>query len=204
VLVANDYAVVAAGVAAMLAPYRQRVDVVGVGWRGGPPPEVDVVLYDTFGALALDEAEVVEAFRESPARLVVYGWPHESRRVEDALTHGAVGYLSKELAPEQLVAALELVRDGETVVSGPVGASRLPEAGTWPGAEHSLSAREAEVVALIVRGLSNQQIAEQTYLSVNSIKTYIRTAYKKMRVANRAQAVIWGVRHGFGTDSWPG
>jgi two-component system, NarL family, response regulator LiaR len=200
VLVVNDYPVVTAGVAAMLTPYDDRVAVVGAGWRGGPPPSVDVVLYDTYGALAVDEAEVVEAFRETGARLVVYGWPHEKRRVEHSLAQGAVGYLSKELAPEQLVSALELVSAGETVVSGPARSGRLPETGEWPGAQHELSARESEIVALIVRGLSNQQIAERTFLSINSVKTYIRTAYKKMRVNTRAQAVIWGVRHGFSPD----
>ena len=56
------------------------------------------------------------------------------------------------------------------------------------------------MLALITRGLSNQQIAEQTYLSINSVKTYIRTAYRKIGVDRRATAVSWALRHGIGTQ----
>ena len=70
-------------------------------------------------------------------------------------------------------------------------------AGDWPGREFGLTAREAEIIALITQGLTNQEIAERSYLSINSVKTYIRTAYRKMGVASRSQAVLWGVRHGF-------
>jgi len=67
----------------------------------------------------------------------------------------------------------------------------------WPGRDHGLSAREAEIVALITQGLSNEQIADRMFLSVNTVKSYIRSAYQKMRVNNRARAVLWGVDHGF-------
>ena len=72
--------------------------------------------------------------------------------------------------------------------------------GEWPGREFGLSSRESEVLALITQGLSNQEIAERTYLSINSVKTYIRTAYRKIEVTRRAQAVAWGMRHGFEPD----
>ena len=60
--------------------------------------------------------------------------------------------------------------------------------------------RQAEIIALITQGLSNQDIAQRSYLSINSVKTYIRTAYRKMNVASRSQAVLWGVSHGFQPD----
>ena len=60
--------------------------------------------------------------------------------------------------------------------------------------------REAEIVALITQGLSNQEIADRSYLSINSVKTYIRTAYRKMGVERRSQAVLWGIQHGFQPD----
>jgi two-component system, NarL family, response regulator LiaR len=60
--------------------------------------------------------------------------------------------------------------------------------------------RESEVIALITQGLSNQEIADRCYLSINSVKTYIRTAYRKMGVARRSQAVLWGIQHGFEPD----
>jgi len=56
------------------------------------------------------------------------------------------------------------------------------------------------VIALISQGLSNQDIADKTYLSINSVKTYIRAAYRKIGAETRAQAVIWGLTHGFEPD----
>ncbi len=56
------------------------------------------------------------------------------------------------------------------------------------------------MLALITQGLSNQEIADQTYLSINSVKTYIRTAYRKIDVTRRSQAVAWGLKHGFDPD----
>lgn len=70
----------------------------------------------------------------------------------------------------------------------------------WPGEDHGLTERESEVVSLITCGLPNLEIAKRLYLSINSIKTYIRAAYRKMGVRTRAQAVLWGVRHGFLPD----
>jgi len=59
-----------------------------------------------------------------------------------------------------------------------------------------LTARESEIIALITTGLSNNEIARQTYLSINSVKSYIRSAYRRMGVSSRSQAVLWGVQHG--------
>ena len=56
------------------------------------------------------------------------------------------------------------------------------------------------MLALITQGLSNNDIAAQTHLSINSVKSYIRTGYRKIGVTSRSQAVLWGVRHGFEPD----
>ncbi|WP_309648576.1 helix-turn-helix transcriptional regulator [Nocardioides sp.] len=68
----------------------------------------------------------------------------------------------------------------------------------------ALSAREAQVIGLIVQGLSNDEIAATVFLSINSVKTYIRTAYRKIGVTRRAQAVVWGMTHGFAPDQGNG
>jgi two-component system, NarL family, response regulator LiaR len=98
------------------------------------------------------------------------------------------------------VAAIELVHAGETVTPGRLRLADEREHGDWPGAGVLLSARESEVVALIARGLGNQEIAEQRFLSVNSVKTYIRAAYRKIGVTTRAQAVLWAMEHDFRPD----
>ena len=76
----------------------------------------------------------------------------------------------------------------------------------WDSAEHlgeaaGLSPREGSVLGLVVSGLSNQQIADRLYLSINSVKTYIRSTYRKVGVSSRAQAVAWGIQHGFPVDA---
>ena len=73
-------------------------------------------------------------------------------------------------------------------------------AGEWPGQEAGLSARESEIIALITKGLTNQEIAERAYLSINSVKSYIRSAYRKIGVTRRSQAVAWGMQNGFEPD----
>jgi DNA-binding NarL/FixJ family response regulator len=196
VAVLNDFPVVVAGVGAMLAAYRDRVEVVERHPGRTVHEPVDVVLYDTFGAPRGVSTELRELAARTPGRLVVYSWERSEERVRQALAAGAAGYVAKATGPEQLVAALERVRSGEVVVPGPPArARRTPD---WPGAVEGLTTREAEVVALIVRGMSNQEIADRCYLSINSVKTYVRTAYRKMGVTSRTQAVLWGLRHGFG------
>ena len=74
-------------------------------------------------------------------------------------------------------------------------------AGDWPGRSAGLSPREAEILALITQGLTNQDIADRVYLSINSVKTYIRSAYRKIDVERRPQAVLWGIANGFRPDS---
>lgn len=63
------------------------------------------------------------------------------------------------------------------------------------GIEQGLTRREAEMLGLIARGLSNQEIADAAFLSINSVKTHIRTAYRKLGVTRRSQAVGWVIRH---------
>ena len=72
--------------------------------------------------------------------------------------------------------------------------------GDWPGREEGLTAREAEVLALITQGLTNAEIVERTGLSINSIKSYIRSCYRKIDVTSRSRAVLWGLAHGFTPD----
>lgn len=71
----------------------------------------------------------------------------------------------------------------------------------WPGDERGLTRREAEMLDLIARGLSNQQIADAAYLSINSVKTHIRTAYRKRGLTRRSQAVGWVLQSGFVSKS---
>jgi DNA-binding CsgD family transcriptional regulator len=70
----------------------------------------------------------------------------------------------------------------------------------WPGRAEGLTDRESEILALITQGRSNAEVASLTFLSPNTVKSYIRTIYRKIAVASRTQAVLWGVNHGFAPD----
>ena len=67
----------------------------------------------------------------------------------------------------------------------------------WPGRHEGLTDREAEILALITQGKSNAEVAALTFLSPNTVKSYIRTIYRKINAGSRTQAVLWGVKHGF-------
>ena len=66
-----------------------------------------------------------------------------------------------------------------------------------------LTSREVAVIELVTNGMSNEEIAEQLYLSLNTVKTHIRTTYRKIGVSTRAHAIIWGVRQGLLLDQPP-
>lgn len=66
----------------------------------------------------------------------------------------------------------------------------------WPGCTEGLSGRESEILALITQGKSNAEIAAVVDLSLNSIKSCIRSAYRKIGVTTRVETVLWGVEHG--------
>ena len=200
VAVVNDYELVVVGVAALLEPYRDRVEVVEVDSNLPVLHDVDVILYDTFGQVQGRGVDVDSLVDGGNAKVVIYSWNLHGELVQDSLTAGASGYLSKGLEAEELVEAIERIHGGKQVL--PIGGGTVnpkPES-AWPGKEFGLTVREAEIIALITQGLSNQEIAERSYLSINSVKTYIRTAYRKIRVERRAQAVLWGIKHGFEPD----
>jgi two-component system, NarL family, response regulator LiaR len=197
----NDYALVVAGLGAVLAPYAERVLVVEEVSGLEPTQDVDVVLYDTFGQLQGSSIEVDRITAACPdARLVVFSWNLDPELVEASLAAGAAGYLSKGLTAPELVVALEEVAAGRTVRPRGVGTVTPRAEAEWPGKAEGLSVRESEIIALITQGLTNRDIASRSFLSINSVKTYIRTAYRKMGVERRSQAVLWGIRHGFEPD----
>ena len=203
VAVVNDYEIVVAGLAAVLEPFRERVDVVELDTGLPVLSDVDIVLYDTFGQVEGRAVELEDLVHDGGARVVVFSWNTHPDLVRSTLRRGAHGYLSKQLRSEQIVEALERVRLGEQV--GPDGTALPADAlsrGTaaWPGQVDGLTERESEIIALISRGLANRDIAARSYLSINSVKTYIRSAYRKMGVASRSQAVIWALQHGFEPD----
>ncbi len=195
----NDYEIVVRGLAQMFEPYRPRVKLIELDARKAVSRDVDIVLYDTFAQVQGNQAEIHEVLEsDHTGKVVLYSWNTQPELISAAIERGASGYLSKAMSAAELVTALEDIAAGEVVSVSTPAPDAVP--GDWPGRDAGLSAREAEVLALITQGLTNELIARHTYLSANSVKSYIRSAYRKIGVTSRSQAVVWGVRHGFLPD----
>jgi DNA-binding NarL/FixJ family response regulator len=201
VALVDDYDIVVKGVANMLDPYRDRVVIAELDSSMPVDDAVDIVLYDSFAQPESDHEEIGMLVANPRAhRVVVYTWNFHPDLVESARQHGAHGYLSKTLPARELVAALEAVQSGETIISDAPPRARSAPGLDWPGRGEGLSDREAEILALITQGKSNADVARLTYLSPNTVKSYIRTIYRKIGVESRTRAVLWGVDHGFTPD----
>lgn len=200
VAIVNDDEVVVRGLDAMMRHHAHHVDVVQLVAGRPVSAPVDVALYDTFG-MGQGNDVAVKRLVDNPqvSKVAVYTWNFQPWLTRETLAQGVSGYLSKSLPATRLVEALLAIHAGKVVVSPSSGRSHQV-GGDWPGREEGLTAREAEVLALITMGLNNQEIAERTVLSPNSIKSYIRSAYRKIGADSRSKAVLWGIAHGMRSD----
>lgn len=133
--------------------------------------------------------------------VVLFGWDLLPTMVSTALDMGCAGCFDKSLSSDQFVSAMKRILGGSAVISPSLmpATSSSPRTTTlelWPGQAEGLTQRESEVVELITRGLTNNEVAEQCLLSVNTVKYYVRSAYRKIGVERRAQAVKWGMENG--------
>jgi DNA-binding NarL/FixJ family response regulator len=201
VALVDDYDVVLAGVAKMLDHYRDRVVVAEIDANEPLKDTVDIALYDSFAQPESDHDEIEVLARNPRARrVVVYTWNFHPALIESARSKGAHGYLSKTLPARELVDALEAVHAGELVVSAQPRRTDGPTGQDWPGRAEGLTDREAEILALITQGKSNAEVSTLTYLSPNTVKSYIRAIYRKINVDSRTKAVLWGIDHDFTPD----
>lgn len=185
--VVDESELVTHGLAGMLRPLCDRVSL-SVLSQPSRTVGLDVVLCDPFSGH--DVAERLERIPSlGPAKVLVFTWQDHPQRRRRALEAGAHGYVPKTASTRELLAAVEAVLRGEVIVAPP----ETDLAPDFPGLSH----RESEVLVLIGRGLSNQEIADRIYVSVNSVKTYIRQIYAKTGATRRTQAVAWAHEHGW-------
>jgi DNA-binding NarL/FixJ family response regulator len=198
VALVDDYDVVVMGVARILDQYRDQVVVAELDANEPVKDVVDIVLYDSFAQPESDHDEISVLIENPNARrVVVYTWNFAPELIESARAQGVSGYLSKALSARDLVAALQAVHAGDIVISEAPTRARSINGLDWPGRGEGLTDRESEILALITQGLSNADVARLTYLSPNTVKSYIRAIYRKIEVGSRTQAVLWGIRNGF-------
>jgi two-component system, NarL family, response regulator LiaR len=192
VALSNDYEIALLGLAQMLAPHHDQVQIVDLTTLPELPRKADIILYDTFGRLPDNDKKLRRILKENTGKVVVYSWEHYPE--EAARRHGAVAYLHKGLNAHELVARIVAIHEGHPLPEVREGGEPILN---WPGQSLGLSERESEMLTFITRGLTNDEIARRAFLSINTVKTYIRTAYRKIGVETRAQAVAWGYQNGF-------
>jgi DNA-binding NarL/FixJ family response regulator len=188
VAVANDYELVIAGLAAMLQPFRDEVEVCDAVLVGEPIAQpIDVVLYDTFGRIDGTPKAVDELLESGKVgKVVVFTSTPRPGQTAAALEAGAAGVLSKARPATAVVDAIRRVHAGERIVDDASGGAQQAP---WPGTTLGLTARQSEVVALLLQGMSNIEIAEALVIDVNTVKTHLRHIYRVLGARSRSQVL---------------
>jgi RNA polymerase sigma factor (sigma-70 family) len=205
VLIADDQQLVRAGFRMILAT-QAGIDVVGEAGTGAEAialarttrPDVilmDIRMPDTDGIAAT--REILADAGEDPPRVLILTTFDLDEYVYDALRAGASGFLLKDVPPEQLVAGIRLVCNGEALLAPSITRRLIEEftssqraAKAPPAALETLSPREAEVFRLIARGHSNQEIARRLIVSETTVKTHVTRILAKLDLRDRVQVVV--------------
>ena len=165
--------------------------------EGGQP---DVVLYDVIKLNDGSGADLDHLLEHTVSTVIAIDRTLRPDLGTRAKEKGVEWAITLDISPDELV---DVIRDA---VSGNLedGTNVAQE---WDpreflGAAAGISRRESDVLQLVVMGHSNQEIAETLYLSINSVKTYIRSTYRKINVTSRGQAIVWAIQNGFLTERY--
>ncbi|HEY2669031.1 MAG TPA: response regulator transcription factor [Rugosimonospora sp.] len=212
VVLADDQALVRAGFSALLER-TEDIEVVGEAADGSAALDAvldtvpDVVLMD----VRMPELDGIEATRRIVAdprlpdvRVIVLTTFERDEYIFDALRAGASGFLLKDVEPDDLRQAVRLVAAGQALLSPSVTRRVIAEFAARPGrrtVDHAarlalLTDREREVVSLVARGLSNEEIAGRLYMSPATAKTHLNRAMSKLGARDRAQVVVLAYESG--------
>lgn len=203
VLIADDHPLFRKGMRTLLDSMPETV-VVGEAATGKEAVELalalmpDIVLMDLKMPEGGGLAAIGRLAREMPdARILVVTLFEDDESVFAALKAGARGYVLKDADEDEMIRAIQAVARGEAIFS-PAIASRLmgyfaatrasPHAEAFP----DLTEREREILAMIARGRSNHEIAEELFISLKTVRNHASNIFSKLQVADRTQAAIRG------------
>jgi DNA-binding NarL/FixJ family response regulator len=205
----DDHEMVIEGLKAMLAGFGRKVRVVGqaVGVERAVSVvdslDPDVVLCDVRmqGSSGLDLCLALRQ-RNPERKVVMLSVYDDEQYLFQALRVGASGYLLKSISSDDLVRQLESAHRGETVIDPGMAAraadtaARMQRDEFWPGARQGLTQRESEILSCMVSGLSNRGVAAKLVIGEETVKSHLRSIYRKLGVSDRTGAVATALREG--------
>jgi len=202
VLLVDDHAVVRSGLSAFLLAFDE-LELVGEASSGEEAVRLcdrlqpDVVLMDLVMP-GMDGAQATRAIREKCPAIQVIALTSfkEKELVEGAMEAGAIGYLLKDVSADELARAIREAHAGRPTLA-PEAAQALIQARREPQKiGFDLTEREREVLALLVQGMNNPEIAERLVVSRSTIKFHVSSILSKLGVASRTEAVALAVKEG--------
>jgi NarL family two-component system response regulator LiaR len=201
VMIVDDHAVVRSGLSAFLRSYDD-LELAGEARTGEEAVQLcaqfhpDVVLMDLIMPV-MDGATATQAIRQNcpQTQVVVLTTFKEEALVQKALGAGAIGYLLKDVQGDELAEAIRLAHAGQSTLSPEVTQAliRATSRPAQPG--YDLSEREREVLAAMVKGLNNNEIAERLFVSLSTVKHHVSHILSKLGATNRAEAVVMAVQN---------
>ena len=202
VVLADDQRIVREGLATLLGLLPD-IDVLGTASDGEEAIELverlrpDVVLMD----LRMPRCDGVSAIRQlreraSPTHVIVLTTYADDRSVVEALRAGARGFLTKDAGAEEIERAIAAVVRGDAAIDPAVQHHLVEAVAGRPDLPDGLTPREAEVLTLIAKGLSNGEIASMLFVSEATVKSHVNHLFAKTGVRDRAQAVAYAYRQG--------
>lgn len=207
IVLVDDHAVVRAGLRRLLDEAEgDHLHVVGEAGTGKAALEIveikrpDIVVLD----VELPDADGVELLPQlqrkarPQARFLILSMHDEPERVQQAFAAGAHGYLLKDAAEGELLAAIAAIHEGEQYLYPPLGASLMRAVNQGPS--DPLTDRERDIARLLALGHTNQEIAAQLYLSVRTIETHRSHVMNKLRLDSRAELTRWALTAGLLDD----
>jgi len=206
VYITDDHQIVRRGIRQLLST-EAGIEVVGEASNGKEAVagveelKPDIVLMD----LVMPVMDGIEAIRQIKAghpsiQILVLTSFATDDKVFPAIKAGALGYLIKDTSPDELISAIYQVHKGEPTLHSSIAQKLLKEishsSDDTPVSPDPLTDREVEVLKLIARGLSNQEIAETLVVSVATVYTHVSRVLDKLHLASRTQAALYALREG--------
>ena len=202
VLLVDDHEMVRLGVSSYLS-IQDDIEVIGeaengkIGYQKALALRPDVILMD----LVMEEMDGIES-----TKLILKDWPEakilivtsfiDDEKVYPAIEAGAAGYLLKTSTAHEIADAIRATQRGERVLEPEVTTKMMDKlTGRHQILHDDLTNRELEILMLIAQGMSNQEIADELYITLKTVKTHVSNILAKLQVSDRTQAAVYAFQH---------